>query len=68
MICILTTQYPVPLRLASISHRQTSAAYPVEIASTRGQPRLNPTICPTNPDLMAYVEDGDIWLANMRTG
>ncbi|KAF0305391.1 Dipeptidyl peptidase 9 [Amphibalanus amphitrite] len=46
---------------------RASAVYPVEIPSTRGQPRLNPTICPANPDLLAYVEEGDIWLFNTRT-
>ncbi|XP_037068857.1 dipeptidyl peptidase 9-like [Pollicipes pollicipes] len=44
-----------------------TVAFPYEIPSSRGQPRLNPTICPSNPDLMAYVEDGDIWVASTRT-
>ena len=41
---------------------------PVEIKTGLENARLNPTICPTNPDLIAFACNGDIWVTNMKTG
>jgi len=30
--------------------------------------KLNPQICPSNPDLVAYVCNSDIWLSHTLTG
>ena len=29
--------------------------------------RLNATMCPHNPDLVAFVNNGDLWLVNLET-
>ena len=41
---------------------------PVEIKTGLESARLNPTICPTNPDLIAFASNGDIWVTNLKTG
>lgn len=30
--------------------------------------KLNPQICPSNPDLVAYVCNSDIWVSHTLTG
>lgn len=30
--------------------------------------KVNPQICPSNPDLLAYLCDGDIWVTNLKSG
>ena len=41
---------------------------PIEIKTGLENARLNPTICPTNPDLISFACNGDIWVTSMQTG
>ena len=41
---------------------------PYEIKSRNEGARLNPTLCPSNPDLLAYIYNGNIWVTNIPTG
>ena len=41
---------------------------PYEIKSRNEGARLNPTLCPSNPDLLGYIYNGNIWVTNIPTG
>ena len=41
---------------------------PYEIKCRNEGARLNPTLCPSNPDLLAYIYNGNIWVTNIPTG
>ena len=45
-----------------------SSLFPYEIKSTCGGARLNSVSCPSNPDLVAYVCGGDVWVTHVVTG
>ena len=46
-----------------------SAPYvPTKLPSKKSGAKLNPSICPTNPDLVAYVCASDLFVLNIRTG
>ena len=45
-----------------------SSLFPYEIKSTCGGARLNAVSCPSNPDLVAYVCGGDVWVTHVVTG
>ena len=55
-------------------HQQAAAAtansslFPYEIKSTCSGARLNAVSCPNNPDLVAYVCGGDVWVTHVVTG
>lgn len=40
---------------------------PFEIQTKTVGARLNATMCPHNPDLVAFVNNGDLWLVNLET-
>lgn len=42
--------------------------FPYEIRSQCSGARLNSAMCPCNPDLVAFVCNGDIWVSNVKTG
>ena len=46
----------------------TGSLFPYELKSSCGGARLNAVPCPSNPDLVAYVGSGDIWVTNVVTG
>ena len=45
-----------------------SSLFPYEIKSACGAARLNAVSCPSNPDLVAFVCNGDVWVTNAVTG
>ena len=45
-----------------------SLLLPYEIKSRNEGARLNPTLCPCNPQLLAYIYNGNIWVSNISTG
>ena len=44
------------------------ALFPFELKTRCRLARLNPAICPSNPDLVAFVGDFDLWLTHLLTG
>nr|CAD7449927.1 unnamed protein product [Timema bartmani] len=42
--------------------------FPAELRMNSCGAKLNPQICPSNPDLVAYVCDCDIWVSHTLTG
>lgn len=42
--------------------------FPSELRMNSSGAKLNPQICPSNPDLIAYVCNSDIWLSHTLTG
>lgn len=53
---------------ASASSSGGNLLLPYEIKSRNEGARLNPTLCPSNPDLLAYIYNGNIWVTNIPTG
>lgn len=43
------------------------SVFPYEIQTKTVGARLNATMCPHNPDLVAFVNNGDLWLVNLET-
>lgn len=41
---------------------------PVKLPSKKASSKINTTICPSNPDLIAYVSGGDLCVLNIRSG
>ena len=41
---------------------------PIRLETSIRFAKINPLICPTNPDIIAYVSDGDIWVINVKSG
>ena len=41
---------------------------PTKLPSQKQSAKINPSICPTNADLVAYVSDNDLYVLNIRTG
>lgn len=42
--------------------------FPAELRTNSSGPKLLPEICPSNPDLVAYVCNADIWVTHTLTG
>ncbi|XP_033105730.1 dipeptidyl peptidase 9-like [Anneissia japonica] len=42
--------------------------FPKEVHSSVGGIRMDPKLCPTNTDLIAYVCNNDLWVSNVATG
>jgi len=47
---------------------QNGPLFPSELRMNSSGAKLNPQICPSNPDLVAYVCNSDIWLSHTLTG
>jgi len=43
------------------------SVFPYEIQTATVGARLNATMCPHNPDLVAFVNNGDLWVVNIST-
>jgi len=43
----------------------TGPLFPYEIQTKTPGARLNATLCPHNPDLIAFVNNGDIWVSHL---
>uniref|UniRef100_H3D0G3 dipeptidyl-peptidase IV n=1 Tax=Tetraodon nigroviridis TaxID=99883 RepID=H3D0G3_TETNG len=41
---------------------------PVEIKTQCSGTRMDPKICPANPDFIAFINNNDLWVANIKTG
>lgn len=41
---------------------------PAKLPSKKASAKINVSICPTNPDLIAYVSAGDLYALNIRSG
>lgn len=41
---------------------------PHKLESTTSFTKMNPQICPSDENLVAFVADGDIWVCNLRSG
>ena len=50
------------------SSNSSNLLLPYEIKSRNDGARLNPTLCPSNPDLLAYIYNGNIWVTHIPTG
>lgn len=46
----------------------TSPLFPTELRMTSPGAKLNPQICPSNPDLVAYICNYDIWVTHSVVG
>ena len=58
----------LPLKPQLIFKFSFAVPSPIEIKTGPENARLNPTICPTNPDLISFACNGDIWVTSMQTG
>lgn len=47
---------------------QLNASVPKYITFKRRTVRIDPTLCPHNNELVAYVEDNDLWVKNIVSG
>lgn len=50
-----------------VDNATSQSVFPYEIQTKSVGARLNATMCPHNPDLVAFVNSGDIWLVNLET-
>ncbi|XP_071752396.1 dipeptidyl peptidase 9 isoform X2 [Centroberyx gerrardi] len=41
---------------------------PVEIKTQCSGTRMDPKICPGDPDFIAFINNNDLWMANIKTG
>ena len=41
---------------------------PIRLETSIKSAKINPQICPSNPDLVAFVSEGNIWVSNIRSG
>ena len=61
--------HPRVFSVASSSNSGSNLLLPYEIKTgNEGGARLNPALCPTNPDLLAYIYTGNIWVTVISTG
>ncbi|XP_053210691.1 dipeptidyl peptidase 9-like isoform X2 [Panonychus citri] len=42
--------------------------HPIRVNSNSKSAKINPAICPTNPDLIAFFSDNDVWVTHIKTG
>uniref|UniRef100_H2TG12 dipeptidyl-peptidase IV n=1 Tax=Takifugu rubripes TaxID=31033 RepID=H2TG12_TAKRU len=47
---------------------QSAPVKPVEIKTQCSGTRMDPKICPANPDFIAFINNNDLWVANIKTG
>jgi dipeptidyl-peptidase 9 len=47
---------------------QNGSLFPAELRMNSCGAKLNPQMCPSNPDLVAYVCNSDIWVSHTLTG
>ncbi len=68
------SSYPPPSNMHHHSgsspspHANSSCLLPFELKTNCRLARLNPLLCPANPDLVAFVGDFDVWLTHLTTG
>lgn len=41
---------------------------PVEIKTLCSGPRMDPKICPGDPSFISFINNNDLWIANIGTG
>uniref|UniRef100_A0A8C5GM05 dipeptidyl-peptidase IV n=1 Tax=Gouania willdenowi TaxID=441366 RepID=A0A8C5GM05_GOUWI len=47
---------------------QSAPVKPVEIKTQCSGTRMDPKICPGDPDFIAFINNNDLWIANVKTG
>uniref|UniRef100_A0A673CBY6 dipeptidyl-peptidase IV n=1 Tax=Sphaeramia orbicularis TaxID=375764 RepID=A0A673CBY6_9TELE len=47
---------------------QSAPVKPVEIKTQCSGTRMDPKICPGNHDFIAFINNNDLWIANIKTG
>lgn len=47
---------------------QTSPMQPVEIKSQSSGTRMDPKICPGDPNFISFINNSDIWVTSIQTG
>ncbi|XP_071396420.1 dipeptidyl peptidase 9 [Centroberyx affinis] len=47
---------------------QSAPLKPVEIKTQCSGTRMDPKICPGDPDFIAFINNNDLWMANIKTG
>lgn len=47
---------------------QTSPMEPVEIKSQSSGTRMDPKICPGDPNFIGFINNNDIWVTSIETG
>ncbi|KAG7263268.1 hypothetical protein CRUP_011261 [Coryphaenoides rupestris] len=48
--------------------QQSSPIKPVEVKTQCSGTRMDPKICPGNPDYIAFINSNDLWMANIKNG
>jgi len=68
--CIMSNSHPLILISSDMTCEffQNGPLFPSELRMNSSGAKLNPQICPSNPDLVAYVCNSDIWLSHTLTG
>ena len=46
----------------------TPPYHPIRLNSSSKSAKINPAICPANPDLVAFFSDNDVWVTHIQTG
>ena len=54
--------------IISVINFQNGPLFPTELRMNANGAKLSPQICPSNPDLIAYVCNCDIWISHTLTG
>ena len=47
---------------------KTTPVFPSEVKTSASGTKLDPKLCPDNPNLLAFVSNNDIWVTNTATG
>uniref|UniRef100_G3PSD5 dipeptidyl-peptidase IV n=1 Tax=Gasterosteus aculeatus aculeatus TaxID=481459 RepID=G3PSD5_GASAC len=47
---------------------QSAPVKPMEIKTQCSGTRMDPKICPGDPDFMAFINNNDLWIAHIKTG
>uniref|UniRef100_A0A8D3E576 dipeptidyl-peptidase IV n=1 Tax=Scophthalmus maximus TaxID=52904 RepID=A0A8D3E576_SCOMX len=47
---------------------QSTPLKPVEIKTQCSGTRMDPKVCPGDPDFIAFINNNDLWIANIKTG
>lgn len=47
---------------------QVSPMKPLEIKTQCSGPRMDPKICPADPAFFSFINNNDLWVANIETG
>uniref|UniRef100_A0AAX7TRA8 dipeptidyl-peptidase IV n=1 Tax=Astatotilapia calliptera TaxID=8154 RepID=A0AAX7TRA8_ASTCA len=47
---------------------QSAPVKPMEIKTQCSGTRMDPKICPGDPDFIAFINNNDLWIANIKTG